>query len=202
MPSTRSVEHVTESTSRGKAHLQDFSDTFLTFLKTCLDITGYGQARGEWDTWPSCCKKLTKKSITDDVDRAVTLCDPVYKLSTRKVVSNVEYIVNNLTYRTSSFVCMRCVWWTGCCPWQANAAWIEPLCPLIGCPLKALSTASFPQQATAWCFRFVVEDLSFESWYRRTPPVELLHFRAPHGKKCTSRPSMCSTVTASSLKNE
>lgn len=105
-----SLKYAMKGTSKGEAYLQDFSDIFLTFLKTCLDIIGYGQARRQGDTWPSCCKNLTKESIIDDIDWAITFCDPLYKLSTRKVVSNsMEYniAVNDLMYWTSSFVCMQ-----------------------------------------------------------------------------------------------
>ena len=60
---------------------------------------------------------------------------------------------------------------------------IDEDCPFTLLPLAAFVTASAPKHLIAWCLRLAVDDLSFESWKRRTPPKAVLHQGAAQVKK-------------------
>jgi len=63
-------------------------------------------------------------------------------------------------------------------------------------PAIASLTASSPKQRRAWCFRFAVDALSFESWKRRMPPACTLHLAAAQVKKWQGRLSWYWKVTS------
>ena len=86
-------------------------------------------------------------------------------------------------HRRSMLVWVQWVTFTGCWPWRAKAAKMEPSRPSIFTLFIAALTTSSPQQLFAWVLRLPVAAQSPVSRKRRTPDTLPLQRGAPQWKK-------------------
>lgn len=170
-----------------RTYLKQLVDTLFTALKTSFDITGNGTTSRKICLRTACKHQVTKLTVFNNLNRAVALCYPTYKVSPKKTGISIDEMRIVCIDLICGFEWALWVTKTGCEPCRPKAAWIDPSRRDDEAPVVAASTASSPKQWIACLRRLDVDERSPLSRYRRTLPF-VRHLRAPHLKRWYLRP--------------
>lgn len=146
-----------------KTHLQDFINALTARFKGGLYIARDSPWAGKRCSRPPSFHKYNEVIVLDNFMWAVVFGTP-----SRNMSSWVSSLVTAKTTKKKTHLASSAVWarWdtlTGCWPWQANAANIDPSRPSDFLFSKAESTRSWPKHLTAWLLRLDMAARSFES---------------------------------------